>query len=142
MEEKGFSVRDRRSHHAEGEGETKETAKEATAGAESATEPEEVNTGTGGQGGGMSGEAPPIDFSAFVFSLAHSALIYMGLEKHPDGGEQELNMVAARQNIDILGMLEEKTHGNLSTEETELVTKLLYTLRMGFVEVTKAQASN
>jgi hypothetical protein len=84
---------------------------------------------------------PPtsIDFTAFAFSLAQWALIFMGLEASPDGAEQPLNLDAARQNIDILAMLEEKTRGNLTTEESEFVTKMLYTLRMSFVEVSKSQ---
>ena len=87
----------------------------------------------------MSDPPSSIDFTAFAFSLAQWALIFMGLEPSPDGTEQAPNLDAARQNIDILAMLEEKTRGNLTAEEREFVTKMLYTLRMSFVEVSKSQ---
>jgi hypothetical protein len=90
------------------------------------------------QGFSMAAEGPPIDFSAFVFSLAHNALIHLGLEPHPETGRQQPHLEAARETIDVLGMLEAKTRGNLTPEESELISKMLYTLRMSFVEVSRA----
>jgi hypothetical protein len=89
----------------------------------------------------MGHELPPIDFSAFVFSLARTALIHMGLENHPETGGQDANLEAARETIDVLGMIEDKTRGNLTPEEAELISKMLYTLRMSYVEVARAHGA-
>jgi hypothetical protein len=81
-------------------------------------------------------ELPRIDFATFVLSLATSALVHLGLAEDPSGGEApEPNLVLARQTIDTLEMLEEKTRGNLDEDETKLVQSILYELRMGFVKV-------
>jgi len=82
-----------------------------------------------------------IDFTSFAYSLGHAALIFMGLEANPDTGEKSVHLEAARQHIDILGMLEDKTRGNLSAEEQEFMDKLLYTLRLSFVEVSRTQTA-
>ncbi|MDH5527108.1 MAG: DUF1844 domain-containing protein [Nitrospirota bacterium] len=85
---------------------------------------------------------PSMDFTTFVVSLSQSAFIHMGLVNHPDTGKPEPNLTVARQNIDILSMLEEKTRGNLSDEEGDLLSQMLYTLRMRFVTALKdAEAS-
>ena len=83
------------------------------------------------------GAEPPPDFSGFLFSLGTSALIHLGEEAHPVLGKVEVNLAQARQLIDLLALLEEKTQGNLAENEKELLTKLLFTLRMKFVEVSK-----
>ena len=78
---------------------------------------------------------PRIDFSTFVLSLATSALVDLGIAEDPSGGEKaEPNLVLARQTIDTIEMLEEKTRGNLSEEEAKLVQSVLYELRMGYVK--------
>lgn len=133
MEEQGFSVRDRRIRHEDDASAPQPEKAEAAA---SAAGP------AGGEDPGafaMGDQSPAIDFSAFAFSLAHSALILMGLEPTPEGEVLEPNLEAARQNIDILAMLEEKTRGNLTRDEAEFIARLLYTLRMSFVEVSKAR---
>lgn len=81
---------------------------------------------------------PPMDFTTFCLSLASSALIHLGLAPYPEGEPAEKNIPLAKQTIDILAMLEEKTRGNLSTEEARLLSTLLYDLRLRFVESTKA----
>lgn len=83
-------------------------------------------------------ELPRVDFSTFVISLSHSALLHMGQAPHPETGQVEKNLLLARQTIDLLGMLEEKTKGNLSGEEERLVGQILFDLRMRFVEVSKS----
>jgi hypothetical protein len=81
---------------------------------------------------------PPMDFTTFCLSLASSALIHMGLAPYPEGERAEKNVPLAKQTIDILAMLEEKTSGNLSAEEARLLSTLLYDLRLRFVESTRA----
>ncbi|MDT7041229.1 DUF1844 domain-containing protein [Candidatus Nitronereus thalassa] len=80
--------------------------------------------------------APPLTFSSFIFSLGTSALMLMGEKLSPDQPNAPVNLPQAKEIIDILSMLEEKTKGNLSTEEAAVIKDMLYTLRMKFVEAT------
>ena len=77
---------------------------------------------------------PHIDFAGFVLSLAQTALIDLGVTPHPETNEVTKNIVQARNTIDILGLLQEKTAGNLTEEESSLLNGLLYQLRLSFVE--------
>ncbi len=83
------------------------------------------------------GELPRTDFSTFVLSLSHSALVHLGDAPSPDGAARTPNLVLARQTIDLLEILSEKTKGNLTGEEERLLEHVLYELRMRYVEVTK-----
>jgi hypothetical protein len=86
------------------------------------------------------GELPKIDFSMLVLSLSHSALLHLGEAEDPDDGKkQPRNLPLARQTIDMLGMLQEKTKGNLNGEEERLIDQVLYDLRLRFVEVSKSE---
>jgi hypothetical protein len=80
---------------------------------------------------------PQLDFATFVLSLSHSALMHLGEAPHPDSNKVEANLPLAKQNIDILGLLEEKTKGNLSGDEERLLAQILFDLRMRYVERTK-----
>jgi hypothetical protein len=81
----------------------------------------------------MSEELPDIDFGTFVMSLASSVLVHLGEIHHPESSHHEANLPLAKQTIDILGMLQDRTRGNLSNEEEKLLTNLLYDLRMKYV---------
>ena len=83
--------------------------------------------------------APEIDFSTFVISLSTSAMYHLGVIPDPEGKAPETNLPMAKQTIDILAMLREKTQGNLSPEETQLLNHLLYDLRMRFVGSAKGR---
>ena len=78
-------------------------------------------------------DLPKIDFSTFILSLATSALFHMGMTEGPEGKRGEANLPLARQTIDTLEVLQEKTQGNLSDEESKLLETVLYELRMAFV---------
>ena len=82
---------------------------------------------------------PHIDFSTFVLSLSHSALMHLGDAPHPETGKVETNLSLARQTIDLIAMLEEKTKGNLTGDEERLITQILFDLRMRFVEQSKTK---
>lgn len=82
-------------------------------------------------------ELPAVDFSTFTLSLGHSALVHLGLAPDPSGLQQPPNHALARQTIDLLGILAEKTKGNLTGEEERLLEQLLYDLRTKYVEATK-----
>ena len=85
------------------------------------------------------GPDPKVDFSMLAQSIAFSALHYLGLMTEPESGRvSERDLPLARHNIEILELLEEKTRGNLSAEESKLIADLLYEVRMHFVEATKS----
>ena len=84
-------------------------------------------------------ELPSIDFSTFVLSLSHSALLHLGEAPHPDTNRLEKNLPLARQTIDLIALLEEKTKGNLTGDEERLLHQILFDLRMRYVELTKTK---
>jgi len=80
---------------------------------------------------------PTLPFTAFVVSLASTAAIHFGDLVDPVSGKHaEPNLEGAAQMIDILEMLEQKTRGNLTAEERQVLAQLLYELRLRFVEAT------
>jgi hypothetical protein len=78
-------------------------------------------------------DLPPIDFSTFVVSLRTSAMLH--LEGGHDGGDPKDDLAFARQEIDLLGILEEKTRGNLTGEEERLLSQILFDLRTRYLAV-------
>lgn len=82
--------------------------------------------------------APPVTFSSFVFSLGTSALMLMGETLDPQQPSMPMNLPQAKEIIDILSMLDEKTRGNLSSDETSVLADMLYTLRMKYVGLTSS----
>ncbi|MDH4182962.1 MAG: DUF1844 domain-containing protein [Nitrospinota bacterium] len=82
-------------------------------------------------------KAPPIDFSTFMLSLASNAVYCMGGFQDPVSGKTSINLEQAKQTIDIISLIEEKTRGNLSADEANLIKHLLYDLRMKYVEALK-----
>lgn len=90
-----------------------------------------------------SGQAlPRPDFSGFLLSLGTSALFHLGLVADPESGNAAApNLPIARHTIDTLELLEEKTRGNLSDEESTLLRNLLTDLRMRFVAASRGDKS-
>jgi len=84
-------------------------------------------------------DQPGITFTAFVMSLATTAAVHFGDIADPVTGESHANLPGAAQMIEILSMLREKTKGNLAVEESELVERLLYELRMRYVEASQQE---
>ncbi len=82
-------------------------------------------------------QLPEINFVTFVLSLNASALVHLGLVEEPTSNKKVVNLPLAKQTIDILGMLQEKTRGNLSADEEALIKHLLYELRMIYVKEKK-----
>lgn len=80
---------------------------------------------------------PPMDFTTFILSLGSSAMVHLGDAPHPETGRAEVNLVMAKQTIDMLAMLEEKTRGNLNGDEHAYLEALLYDLRLRFVDATR-----
>jgi hypothetical protein len=78
-----------------------------------------------------------LNFTAFVVSLATTAAIHLGDLADPQTGERlERNLEGAAQMIEILTLLDEKTRGNLTAEERQVLEQVLYELRMRFVEAS------
>ena len=79
-------------------------------------------------------QLPDINFSTFIMSLNASALVTLGVIDDPANGTKNKNLLLSKQTIDILIMLEEKTRGNLSDEEEQLLKGILYELRILYVK--------
>ena len=85
----------------------------------------------------MTEPRPQLSFTAFVLSLASTAAIHFGDLPDPISGERsQPNVEGATQMIEILSLLEQKTRGNLTAEEREVLGQVLYELRIRFVEAT------
>ena len=113
---KGFVVRDKRF-----------TAKEEEPGpelrgAEKEKEPEEQ------------GPLPEVNFVTFILSLSTSALIQLAEIEDPAMKQPVKNLPLAKQTIDLIGMLKEKTKGNLTPDEDKLMENILFDLRMRYVK--------
>ena len=78
-----------------------------------------------------------LSFTAFVVSLASTAAIHLGDLADPQTGQQlEPNLEGAAQMIEILALLEQKTRGNLTAEERQMLEQVLYELRLRFVDAS------
>jgi hypothetical protein len=86
------------------------------------------------------GPLPEMTLSTFVMSLSTQVLMLLGEIPNPIDNAVRRDMVAAKQVIDILGMLKEKTRGNLESNEEALFENVLYDLRMRYVELAKSNA--
>jgi hypothetical protein len=139
-EDKGFVVRDRRMFAKEEE--------EATQAGDERTEPEPAAEEERQQAAASPPEAddgaaadmpplPKINFPTFIASLNASALVHLGIIEDPASNARQKNLPMAKQTIDILSMLEEKTSGNLTADEANLLKNILYELRLMYVKEKK-----
>ncbi len=124
-EERGFVVIDRRGRDEE------EAASEAPA----ASAPEAGEAAPASSAPTDEPEAPKVDLSMLILSVSHSAFYHLGLVEDPATQQTgPVDKALARNDIDLLEVLQEKTRGNLTAEEEKLLESLLYDLRMRFVE--------
>lgn len=119
----GFVVKDKRFS------EEKETKEEPASEKEAAGKTGDVPSGLD-----MDQDYPAVNFANFVISLSTSALFHFGDFPEYEGGKAEKNLPAAKQTIDILDMLHEKTKGNLDANEADLIQGVLYELKMRYVK--------
>jgi hypothetical protein len=131
--EKGFVVKDRRfTAKKEGEessqpkGEKGEESSQPK-GEKSEESPQEEKTGHGGP-------LPEITFPSLLFSLSTSALIQLGEIQDPVSKQSVKNLPLAKQTIDLIAMLKEKTKGNLTSDEENLMENMLYDLKLRYVK--------
>jgi len=134
QEGKGFKVEDRRRFSSE-TGAPRETAEQlkSTGGSAEKEPSEESSEKETAAGEGL----PEISFSAFVISLSTQALMHLGEIANPLSGKVETDVPVARQLIDIIAVLREKTRGNLDLGEAKLMDDVLFDLRMRYVEAVK-----
>ena len=85
---------------------------------------------------GRAGRMPEAGFSTLVQTLATQAALFMSNERDPRSGRSIQNLDLAKHHIDLLGVLEEKTKGNLTDEEKRLLDSVLYELRVAYVSAT------
>ncbi len=124
-----FTIRDRRGSSAETPGEAREQQKEKGPAPDAQTKEQDRE----------SASFPPLDFSTFILSLATTAQMGLGLVPDPQSKVITQNLPMAKQMIDLIGMLKEKTKGNLGKEETELLDGVLMGLRMTYVRVLEGK---
>jgi len=134
-EEQGFTISDRRTSSLSTEEKEKRDRVEAEKPAPKMGPQSVLQQPSKGMGGRP--EEPPLDFSSLLLSLGSSALIQMGEVADPVTHKAAKNLPAAKQTVDLIALLKEKTKGNLTTEEGRLIDDLLYDLRLRFVRQTK-----
>jgi len=132
---KDFVVKDRRIFAEENLGDGEKEEKEAPA-AEAKTEAETKEADEKPDAGDREPplQFPEINFATFVASLNASALLQLGVIEDPTTGTKNKSLPMAKQTIDILSMMQEKTVGNLSEEEENLLKNILYDLRLMYVK--------
>lgn len=141
-EKKDFEVKDRRIFSQDGQNTDsadEETPAAPTEEEQAASSTEEIRESEAAEtsptdGSDQSPPLPEINFATFVVSLNASALLHLGAIEEPTTGKTDKNLPMAKQTIDILSMLEEKTAGNLSKDEENLLKSILYDLRIIYVK--------
>jgi len=126
-EKKGFVIKDKRvfsSKEQDLKEEDKEPAKEEAKAKEEASAKKQK----------AEAQLPEINFPTFIISLNASALVNLGVIEDPASGTKVKNLLLAKQTIDILSMLKEKTSGNLTKEEEQILKNILYDLRIIYVK--------
>ncbi|MBN1255705.1 MAG: DUF1844 domain-containing protein [Deltaproteobacteria bacterium] len=126
-EKKGFRVVDKRTSAQEADQKKKPTKKEEKEKGEKAADETKAEEKA-------SQPLPEVNFSTFVYSLSTSVLVHLGEIPEPISEKMDKNLPLAKQTIDILGILQEKTKGNLTPDEENLLNSFLYDLRMRYVK--------
>lgn len=124
-EDKGYTVKDRRFH---------QLSEEEKAEAREAGSPQEKAFTEAAQKAAAGAAGPEITFSSLIFSLSSTAFMQLGAIADPNTGKTEKDLPMAKQTIDLLGVLREKTRNNLDSEEENLFDHLLYDLRMAYIK--------
>jgi hypothetical protein len=126
-QEKGFVVKDRRFTAKKQEA---EPVQPDTTQLQGEKREEAVQEESSEQGASL----PEITFPSLLFSLSTSALIQLGEIQDPMSKQTEKNLPLAKQTIDLIGMLKEKTKGNLTSDEEKLMENMLYDLKLRYVK--------
>jgi len=126
-EEKGFVIKDKRGSASS----EKETLEEDGSLKEKISEKKREKGNSLGKG---DVRLPEINFATFILSLSSSAMLHFGDFEDPVSGKKEKNLTMAKQTIEMIDMLKEKTKGNLTPEEERLLENILYELKIRYVK--------
>jgi len=138
--QRGFTVKDRRRFSESGDVRESDATASPDPAAPKASEPRPAPPPEPGEPAGPADPAEPVTFSTFVLGLSTQALLHLGEIPNPVTRTMETDLDAARQVIDILGVLADKTRNNLEPGEQSLLDSALYDLRMRYVELRRAGA--
>ncbi len=135
-EETGFKIKDKRSFDEQGElkeekPQEEEKKSEPKAETQEKTPPKEKKERAG------SIPLPEVNFTSLIFSLSSSAFLHLGEIADPESGEKKQDLPIAKQTIDTIAMLKEKTSGNLTEEEQKFIDSILTDLRWRYVKATE-----
>lgn len=130
LQGEGFTVKDRRAFDSKGDIKEEFKRPQEEKAREKETEKEQEETK-------RAAPLPEINFSSFLLSLSSSTLLHLGEIADPQTGGKKKDLALAKQTIDIISLLKEKTKGNLSEEEGKLLEHLLYDLQMRFVKASE-----
>lgn len=133
-EEKSFVIKDKRRFDSQGNEKSAETAATAQAERPKVAAKTEQGQAQSEQAADYGSSENQVTFATFVMSLAMQTLMQLGEIAPPDGAPISRDKQAARQSIDILNMLKEKTKGNLSAEEANMLEEILHNLRISFIK--------
>ena len=125
-EDKGYTIKDRRFHQLSEE--EKAEARKTESNQKQAFQEAAQKAAAGAV------PAPEITFASLILSLSSTAFMNLGALPDPNTGQTEKNLTLAKQTIDLLGVLREKTRNNLELEEENLFDHLLYDLRMAYIK--------
>jgi hypothetical protein len=126
MQGPGFTVKDKRTFDSQGKVKKESEKAEKEEDKEKEKEKEKV-----------SAPLPEVNFSSFLVSVSSSTLLHLGEIADPQSGEKKKDLALAKQSIDIISLLKDKTKGNLTQEEEKLLEHLLYDLRIRFVKASE-----
>jgi hypothetical protein len=129
-EDKGFVIKDKRIFDESGEARGEDLKKEAVTGEKS----ENISPEKDDRASTQEEYFPEVTFSSFVLSLSTTVMYHLGDFPDPTTKKAERNLAAAKQTIDMLSMLRNKTTGNLDTDEKQLLEGILYELMIRYVK--------
>lgn len=137
IEGKGFVIKDRRRFTEEGERKEETVAEEKAEQPKTGTQEAAKSEAKAAEEKAQQAPLPEINFSTFIFSLNTSALLHLGEVPDPASGKEQEDLAMAKQTIDLIAMLEDKTRGNLTPDEENLIKHILYDLRLRYVQKAK-----
>ncbi|MBI5524422.1 MAG: DUF1844 domain-containing protein [Desulfarculus sp.] len=132
QEDQGFTVKDRRIFSDDGSTRQEEEPQPQAADKPQAEAQEEPR-----REAPRFEQLPPVDFSGLIISLSHAAMMHLGHIPDPASGQPRQELALARHTIDTIGMLKEKTKGNLTEDEHRLIEGALTELRLAFVQANR-----
>jgi hypothetical protein len=133
QEEQGFRITDKRGFREDGETRAAEGSEKAE---DKASGPQSSPTADKNPANQETPPRPPIDFTSYILTYYYQGLACLGVIPNPLTNKTEEDLASAQNTIDLLSMLEQKTKGNLGSDEQKFIEDVLYELRMRFMAKT------